>query len=94
MYQVFIFFSFCRAVGFEERSIWSLKRGKRKGSDDQVSIFVYEIKNGNDSTFELAKNSLKRIKSLRHPAILHYLDSFENDKVIYVATGKKFKLKL
>jgi len=35
---------------------------------------------------ELAKASLKRIKTLRHPSILQFLDSFENDKVIYVAT--------
>lgn len=74
------------AKGFEEKSIWSLKRGKRKASDEQVSIFTYEIKSGSEATFELAKQSLKRIKTLRHPSILQFLDSFENDKVIYVAT--------
>jgi SCY1-like protein 1 len=73
-------------LGFEEKSIWSLKKGKRKGSDEQVSIFTYEIKNGSEAQFELAKASLKRIKTLRHPSVLQYLDSFENDKVIYVAT--------
>jgi SCY1-like protein 1 len=51
-----------------------------------VSIFTYEIKNGSEAQFELAKASLKRIKTLRHPSVLQYLDSFENDKVIYVAT--------
>ena len=73
-------------VGFEEKSIWSLKKGKRKGTDEQVSIFAFEIKNGTESKLELAKASLKRIKTLRHPSILQFLDSFENDKVIYVAT--------
>jgi SCY1-like protein 1 len=73
-------------AGFEEKSIWSLKRGKRKGSDDQVSIFAYELKSGSEATLELARSSLKRIKTLRHPSVLQYLDSFENDKVIYVAT--------
>lgn len=73
-------------LGFEEKSIWSLKKGKRKGTDEQVSIFCYEIKVGTDTTFELAKSSLKRIKTLRHPSVLQFLDSFENDKVIYVAT--------
>lgn len=63
-----------------------MKKGKRKGSDEQVSIFTYEIKSGSEAQFELAKASLKRIKTLRHPSILQYLDSFENDKVIYVAT--------
>lgn len=73
-------------LGFEEKSIWSLKKGKRKGSEEQVSIFTYEIKTGSEAQFELAKASLKRIKTLRHPSVLQYLDSFENDKVIYVAT--------
>lgn len=73
-------------IGFEEKSIWSLKKGKRKGSEEQVSIFTYEIKTGSEAQFELAKASLKRIKTLRHPSVLQYLDSFENDKVIYVAT--------
>ncbi|XP_070491007.1 N-terminal kinase-like protein isoform X2 [Chironomus tepperi] len=73
-------------AGFEEKSIWSLKKGKRKGTDEQVSIFAFEIKNGTESKLELAKASLKRIKTLRHPSILQFLDSFENDKVIYVAT--------
>lgn len=74
------------SAGFEEKSIWSLKKGKRKGSDEQVSIFTYEIRTGSEAQFELAKSSLKRIKTLRHPSVLQYLDSFENDKVIYVAT--------
>lgn len=73
-------------LGFEEKSIWSLKKGKRKGSDEQVSILTYEIRNGSEAQFELAKASLKRIKTLRHPSVLQYLDSFENEKVIYVAT--------
>lgn len=51
-----------------------------------MSIFCYEIKTGSEAQFELAKSSLKRIKTLRHPSVLQYLDSFENDKVIYVAT--------
>jgi SCY1-like protein 1 len=76
----------CYLLGFEEKSIWSLKKGKRKGSDEAVSIFAFEIKNGSDSTFELAKSSLKRIKTLRHPSVLQFLDSYESDKVIYVAT--------
>lgn len=73
-------------LGFEEKSIWSLKKGKRKGSDEQVSILTYEIRTGSEAQFELAKASLKRIKTLRHPSVLQYLDSFENEKVIYVAT--------
>ena len=76
----------CPVVGFEEKSIWSLKKGKRKGSDEHVSIFTYEIKSGSEAQFDLARASLKRIKTLRHPSVLQYIDSFENEKVISVAT--------
>lgn len=78
---------------FDSRSIWSLHRGKRKGSaaaaagvDAEVSVFVYDIRNGTDVKLELAKAAVKRLKTLRHPSILQFLDSLETDKVLYVAT--------
>ncbi|XP_055524243.1 N-terminal kinase-like protein isoform X2 [Wyeomyia smithii] len=72
---------------FDSRSIWSLHHGKRKGaSNDEVSVFVYDIKNGTDVKLELAKAAVKRLKTLRHPSILQFLDSLETDKVLYVAT--------
>ncbi|XP_055381077.1 N-terminal kinase-like protein isoform X2 [Condylostylus longicornis] len=72
--------------GFEIRSIWSLHKGKRKTTNEEVTIFVYDIKSGSESKLDLAKSALKRLKTLRHPSILQYLDSLETDKVIYVAT--------
>lgn len=35
---------------------------------------------------EVAKASVKRLKTLRHPSVLTYLDSLETDKVLYLAT--------
>uniref|UniRef100_A0A182YH42 N-terminal kinase-like protein n=1 Tax=Anopheles stephensi TaxID=30069 RepID=A0A182YH42_ANOST len=71
---------------FDTKSIWSLHRGKRKGTNDEVSVFTYDIKNGSDVKLELAKAALKRLKTLRHPSILQFLDCLETDKVLYVAT--------
>ncbi|XP_058443851.1 N-terminal kinase-like protein isoform X2 [Malaya genurostris] len=72
---------------FDSRSIWSLHRGKRKGgTSEEVSVFVYDIKNGTDVKLELARAAVKRLKTLRHPSILQFLDSLETDKVLYVAT--------
>lgn len=72
--------------GFDAKSIWNLFKGKRKTSGDEVSVFVYDIKNGSDVKWEMAKAAMKRLKTLRHPSILQYLDCLETDKVIYVAT--------
>lgn len=72
--------------GFDQRSIWSLHRAKRKNTNEEVSVFVYEIKSGSEAKLELAKASVKRLKTLRHPSILQFLDSLETDKMLYVAT--------
>ncbi|XP_039958589.1 N-terminal kinase-like protein isoform X1 [Bactrocera neohumeralis] len=72
--------------GLESRSIWTLHKAKRKGTQEEVSVFVYDIRSGSDAKCELAKAALKRLKTLRHPSILQYLDSFETDKTLYIAT--------
>lgn len=51
-----------------------------------MSIFVYDIKSGSETQLEVAKAAVKRLKTLKHPSILTYLDSLESDKVLYLAT--------
>lgn len=71
----------------ENKSIWNLHKATKKGEkSEEVSVFVYDIKNGTDIKFELAKAAMKRIKTLRHPSILQYLDSLETEKNLYIAT--------
>lgn len=72
--------------GIDTKSIWSLHKAKRKTTNEEVSVFVYDIKNGSDVKLEIAKSSMKRLKTLRHPSILQYLDSIETEKMLYVAT--------
>ncbi|XP_063697894.1 N-terminal kinase-like protein isoform X2 [Culicoides brevitarsis] len=80
--------------GFESKSIFSLHKAKRKGSNEEVSVFVYDIKAGSDTKLEIARALLKRLKTLRHPSILQYLDSLETDKVLYIATEQVEPLSL
>lgn len=72
--------------GLEAKSIWSLHKARRKNTTDEVSVFVYDIKSGSDTKLDIAKAAIKKLKTLRHPSILQYLDSLESDKVLYVAT--------
>lgn len=37
---------------------------------------------------EAAKSSVKRIKTLRHPSVLQYIDSLETDRVVYLVTER------
>ncbi|GLH15166.1 N-terminal kinase-like protein [Gryllus bimaculatus] len=72
--------------GLEDKSVWSLHQGKKKGSGEDVSVFVFDVRTGSETQFDIAKAAVKRLKTLRHPSILTYLDSLETEKVIYLAT--------
>ncbi|XP_060081626.1 N-terminal kinase-like protein isoform X2 [Ylistrum balloti] len=72
--------------GLEDKSIWTLHHGKKKGTNEPVSIFCFDVKGSSESQVQLAKGALKRIKTLRHPNILTFLDGIETEKVIYFAT--------
>ncbi|XP_024942016.1 N-terminal kinase-like protein isoform X2 [Cephus cinctus] len=76
--------------GLEGKSIWTLHRAKRKGATggEDVSVFVFDVKNGGEFQLEIARSAVKRLKTLRHPSILAYLDSLETEKMVYLATER------
>ncbi|XP_060032057.1 N-terminal kinase-like protein isoform X2 [Erinaceus europaeus] len=65
---------------------WALHRGRKKATGSPVSIFVYEVKAGADEQTQVAKAAFKRLKTLRHPNILAYIDGLETDKCLHVVT--------
>ncbi|KAK4030348.1 hypothetical protein OUZ56_023349 [Daphnia magna] len=74
-------------TGTEEYMLWKLHKGKKKGTGESVSVFILDAKtNGSDTQTELAKSALKRLKTLRHPNILTYIDSLETEKCLYLVT--------
>ncbi|XP_013069379.2 N-terminal kinase-like protein isoform X1 [Biomphalaria glabrata] len=75
-----------KVPGLEDKSIWTLHKGKKKANGESVSIFAFDVKSASDALVQTAKASLKRLKTLRHPNILTFLDGVETDKVIYFAT--------
>ncbi|XP_052275886.1 N-terminal kinase-like protein isoform X2 [Dreissena polymorpha] len=75
-----------KITGLEDKSVWTLHQGKKKSSGDPVSVFAFDIKASSEIQAALARSSFKRIKTLRHPNILTFLDGIETDKVIYIAT--------
>nr|XP_057919016.1 N-terminal kinase-like protein [Doryrhamphus excisus]XP_057919017.1 N-terminal kinase-like protein [Doryrhamphus excisus]XP_057919018.1 N-terminal kinase-like protein [Doryrhamphus excisus]XP_057919019.1 N-terminal kinase-like protein [Doryrhamphus excisus]XP_057919020.1 N-terminal kinase-like protein [Doryrhamphus excisus] len=70
----------------EKSGIWSLHRGKRKSNGEPVSVFVYEAAQGSEQQTQLAKAAFKRMKTLRHPNILAYVDGLETEKSLYLVT--------
>ncbi|KAK9518178.1 hypothetical protein VZT92_023491 [Zoarces viviparus] len=70
----------------EKSGIWSLHRGKRKTNGEPVSVFIYELAQGTEQQTQLAKAAFKRMKTLRHPNILAYVDGLETEKSLYLVT--------
>ncbi|XP_036619195.1 N-terminal kinase-like protein isoform X2 [Trichosurus vulpecula] len=66
--------------------LWALHRGKKKATGNAVSVFVYEAKPGDEEQTLVAKAAFKRLKTLRHPNILAYIDGLETDKCLHVVT--------
>uniref|UniRef100_A0A8C7VCJ0 N-terminal kinase-like protein n=1 Tax=Oncorhynchus mykiss TaxID=8022 RepID=A0A8C7VCJ0_ONCMY len=70
----------------ETSGIWTLHRGKRKTGGEPVSVFVYDVSTGTEEQTQLAKAAFKRMKTLRHPNILAYVDGLETEKSLYLVT--------
>ncbi|CAL1613614.1 unnamed protein product [Knipowitschia caucasica] len=70
----------------EKCGLWTLHRGKRKSNGEPVSVLVYEVCQGSEQQTQLAKAAFKRMKTLRHPNILAYVDGLETEKSLYLVT--------
>lgn len=70
----------------EDKSVWTLHDGKKKGTGEIVSVFVHDVKQSSEDKVQTAKLALRRLKTLRHPNILRYIDALESETVIYLVT--------
>ena len=50
-----------------------------------MSVFLYEVAQGTEQQTQLAKAAFKRMKTLRHPNILAYVDGLEVCVCVYFA---------
>lgn len=57
-----------------------------QSTGEDVSIFQFDCEWGKEGYLENAKSALKRLKTLRHPSILTYIDSMAHDKIIFIVT--------
>nr|KMM68141.1 kinase family protein [Coccidioides posadasii RMSCC 3488] len=68
-------------------SIWSLHNGTKREDGSSCSIFTFEISQDR-SRLPLAKNALRKLRTLRHPGVLRVLDTVETDTHIYIVTER------
>ncbi|KAG2207471.1 hypothetical protein INT47_004219 [Mucor saturninus] len=70
---------------YSDHSIWSLHHGTKKEDGSEVTIFVFDCVKNKDR-IQLARNAFKRIRTMRHPDILRYLDGIETEQNIMFVT--------
>ncbi|KAI0873715.1 armadillo-type protein [Hypoxylon argillaceum] len=75
-----------------DTSIWTLYNGTRRADGSNCSIFSFDV-TANKSRLPLAKNALKKLRTMRHPGVIKVLDAVETDSYIYIATERVVPLR-
>ncbi|KAI0007440.1 ARM repeat-containing protein [Xylariaceae sp. FL0662B] len=75
-----------------DASIWTLYNGTRRSDGSNCSIFSFDV-TANKSRLPLAKNALKKLRTMRHPGVIKVLDTVETDTYIYIATERVVPLR-
>ncbi|KAF1990937.1 ARM repeat-containing protein [Aulographum hederae CBS 113979] len=70
-----------------EQSIWTLHNGTKREDGSPCSIFSFDI-TANKSRLPLARNALRKLRTLRHPGVIKVLETSETDAYIYIATER------
>ncbi|KKY27358.1 putative protein kinase [Diplodia seriata] len=70
-----------------DQSIWTLYNGTKRDDGSKCSIFSFDIA-ANKSRLPLAKNALRKLRTIRHPGVIKVLDTVETETYIYIATER------
>ncbi|KAL9646531.1 hypothetical protein ABK040_006525 [Willaertia magna] len=80
---------------YSETFLWKLFKGKRRSDGEIVTIFKFDFDSNTPyDKIELAKASLKRLRGLRHPNVISFLDGIELTNTIYIVTEYVVPLQL
>ncbi|BFZ59858.1 Nuclear aminoacylation-dependent tRNA export pathway component [Saitoella coloradoensis] len=81
-------YSLGERIGTHEDSIWTLHHGTKKDDRSDCSIFAYDSNKFGRDRLVLAQNAAKKLRTMRHPGVIKFLDSVEADGVVYIATER------
>ncbi|KAJ3377392.1 hypothetical protein HDU84_008677 [Entophlyctis sp. JEL0112] len=70
-----------------DSSGWLLYKASASSTSLPASVFVFDANApGNKDRMPLARNALRRFKTLRHPALLAFIDGAENERHVVIGT--------
>ncbi|XXQ30331.1 Protein kinase domain-containing protein [Plasmodiophora brassicae] len=67
---------------------WALHDGSRKSDNEEVSVFVFDKKSSSPQMIHNATRCVMRLKTLRYPHILRFIDSTEVPENIFIVTER------
>ncbi|KAJ5352712.1 hypothetical protein N7452_001686 [Penicillium brevicompactum] len=68
-------------------SVWALHNGTKRDDGSTCSVFVFDI-HANKSRLPLAKNAVRKCRTLRHPGVIKVLDTIETEHTLYIVTER------
>ncbi|KAL4905763.1 hypothetical protein BDW74DRAFT_151973 [Aspergillus multicolor] len=68
-------------------SIWTLHNATKREDGSACSVFTFEIAT-NKSRLPLAKNAVRKSRTLRHPGVIKVLDTIETETSLYIVTER------
>ncbi|KAE9377701.1 kinase family protein-like protein [Stipitochalara longipes BDJ] len=75
-----------------DTSIWNLFNGTKREDGSNCSIFSFDV-TANKSRLPMARNAVKKLRTLRHPGVIKVLDTVETETYIYIATERLVPLR-
>ncbi|RDL37842.1 putative protein kinase family protein [Venustampulla echinocandica] len=75
-----------------DTSIWTLYAGIKREDGSSCSIFSFDV-SANKPRLPMARNAVKKLRTLRHPGVIKVLDTVETESYIYIATERVFPLR-
>ncbi|KAH9858547.1 ARM repeat-containing protein [Lenzites betulinus] len=78
-----------KVTSFENRTIWSLYDGTKREDSSPVSIFEFEANTpAKKNLLPLAKNAVRKLRTVRHPDVLKFMEVVETDTTIHIMTER------
>lgn len=70
-------------------TFWTLFDATKRDDGTPVSVFEYDLVHPlNKPTVPLARNALRKLRTIRHPDILKFMDVVESDSAIFIMTER------
>ncbi|CDO75531.1 hypothetical protein BN946_scf184871.g12 [Trametes cinnabarina] len=78
-----------KVTSFENKTIWSLYDGIKRDDGSPVSIFEFEANTpAKRDLLPLAKNAVRKLRTVRHPDVLKFMDAVETETSIHIMTER------